>query len=395
MVAALSDRSVIFYDASAGQVTHRIEKAHDGPISQIAFFPLEYRGLGNSTSMQLVLTASLDGTIKVWNATQQQPLLTMKLELANEQALGVSLGYDGTLLAVGTSKARISFFDLRYADDGNSMPSGALMGSYVDAHTEDVTFVQFQTIPSQSSPQTVKTILASASEDGLVSIHDPSQPTEDDALLSVININSPLREVGFFGPALEGMYALTGSETMSVHHWDSAQKVSDVGGVGLRRLLSDAVSGRDGNNNIDDNMMMAEEGNAVEYLIGCTWVPMLTTAPLAQSPALHLVAGNSNGDCYIFRIDADQITPICHLKGGHRGCIRGFAWVEYGMRLMTGGEDARLCEWDLSGNAPAVTSSSAHRKDNEGGRPIGGKMKKSSSNGGRVSKGKKKIGSPY
>ncbi|KAL7523116.1 hypothetical protein ACHAXR_000030, partial [Thalassiosira sp. AJA248-18] len=45
VAAALSNQSIILYDANAGQVTQRIEKAHDGPISEIEFFPWEYRGL--------------------------------------------------------------------------------------------------------------------------------------------------------------------------------------------------------------------------------------------------------------------------------------------------------------------------------------------------------------
>ena len=72
--------------------------------------------------------------------------MTMKLGLPNEQALSVSLGYDGTLVAVGTDKARISFFDLRYNND--TAPSGTFLGCFVDAHTEEVTKVHFQTIPT-------------------------------------------------------------------------------------------------------------------------------------------------------------------------------------------------------------------------------------------------------
>jgi len=308
----------------------------------------------------------------------------MKLALPNEQALSVSVGYGGTLVAVGTNKARISFFDLRYNNSqGSPRPSGALMGSYVDAHTDEVTQVTFQTIES-------KTVLATASEDGLVAIHDPSQPSEEDALLSVLNIGAPLRNVGFFGPCLEGMYALTGSETMSVHHWDSAQTVSHVGGGGLRGLLSDAVAA--------DSGRIGDGGNAIDYLVGCAWAQVSTEA---SSPALHLVAGNSKGDGYLFRMDADQITPVIHLKGGHRGCIRDFCWIDSpsgGKRLITGGEDARLCEWDLSGTAVAAGSFGGGRNtksQNGGGGPMSGRKSTSGGSGGGVAKGKKKFGSPY
>lgn len=391
VAAALSDRSIVVYDTEAGRVARRIAAAHDGPISQLQFFPREYRGLllaGDSApSPPLLLSASQDGTIKVWDVRcdaatadpqrrqpQPQPVLTMRLELPGEQALSASLGYGGTLLAVGTSKARVSFFDLRHSAPGGR-PTGALMGSYVDAHTEEVTRVRFQPLAGGG------TVLATAAEDGLIAVHDPSKPSEEEALVSVLNVGAPLRDVGFFGPALEGAYALTGSETLSVHHWDSAQRLSDAGGAGLRGLLSAAVAGAG----------TKEDGAAVEYLVGCTWAPVAAPgapgAPAtAAEPALHLLAGNARGDGFLFRLDADRIAPVLHLAGGHRGPIRDFCWLEEGRRLLTGGEDARLCEWRL-GDAPAVG-----RAARGGGRtPGGGRHRGDKGAAG----GNKKFGAPY
>ena len=407
VAAALSNQSIVLYDTNIGQVTNRIEHTHDGPISQIQFMPRVYQALGSSP---LIISASEDGTAKIWDirSKSNQAAITMKLQLPNEQALSISTGYSGTLCAVGTNKARISFFDLRYAANQcgkYNKPSGNLMGSYVDAHTDEVTCVQFQTVRQSPTSNEYKTVLVTASEDGLVAIHDPSQPTEDAALLSVLNIGAPLRNAGFFGPCYEGLYALTGSETMSVHHWDSAQKVSDVGGVGLRELLSNAVVRTHAEKATSlDNATMSDDGGccAVEYLVGCTWS---TTPASPASPALHLLAGNSNGDGYLFRMDADQITPLIHLKGGHRGCIRDFCWVDNdngmggGKRLVTGGEDARLCEWDLSGNqqqaAASFGSSSGSTKSSSSKWSGRAAMNSSKSKGGSKVKGKKKCGSPY
>lgn len=139
----------------------------------------------------------------------------------------------------------------------------------------------------------------------------------------------------------------------------------------------------------DDNL----GGNdSVEYLVGCTWTAVPSSSSSSSSPALHLLAGNSDGDGYLFRVDADLITPLVHLKGGHRGCIRDFGWIDGGgggRRLVTGGEDARLCEWDLSENDHA---------DVVGGGASGGRARSARGTvgndfGGR--KGKKKFGSPY
>ena len=68
--------------------------------------------------------------------------------------------------------------------------------------------------------------------------------TEENALLSVVNVGSPVQRIGFYGPGYEGLYALTRNEMIGCYHWDSGQKVCDVGGggMGLRSVLSDAVS---------------------------------------------------------------------------------------------------------------------------------------------------------
>lgn len=382
VASALSNKSIIIYDSSSGQVAQRIENAHEGPISQVLFFPWEYGSVEggetnqNSNHLPLLISACQDGTVKVFDLRTKSlsSAITTKLALPNEQALCVSLGYGGTLAAVGTSKARVSFLDFRYTSETN--PTGALIGSYVDAHTEEVTQVKFQSF-SNSFGQT-KTVLATASEDGLLSIHDPSQPSEDAAILSTLNVGAPLRQIGFFGPNREGIYALTGNETMSVWHWDSAQRVSEVGGMGLRGLLSDAVA------KIGFNI----HRNSVEYLVGCTWAYVHCDQETPQSTsslkALHLLAGNSEGDGYLFRIDADQITPLVHLNGGHKGCIRDFCWIDNGsagqQRLVTGGEDARLCEWDLTGTTASPSYSS--------GKPVKRK------DAGRKQT-TKKFGSPY
>jgi WD40 repeat protein len=383
VAAALSNQCIIQYDSNNHQVVQRIEKAHDGPISEICYFPPDYFGLDSNGHVPstLLISASQDGTVKIFDLRSKSstsPAITSKLQLPNEQALTVSLGFGGTLAAVGTNKSRISFFDLRYSS-GNK-PSGQWMGNYVDAHTDEVTRVRFQTVIDPNTKQQT-TILATASEDGLLSIHDPSQTTEEAALVSVLNIGSPLRDIGFFGPNYEGVFALTGNETMSVWHWDSAQKISDCGGDALRGLLSNAVS--------NNQSMDSKEVSAVEYLVGCDWRCISDNSTEAL-PALHLMSGNSQGDGYIFRVDANQITPMAHMKGGHKGCIRDFCWSNG--RLITGGEDARICEWDISGDSFCSGSSQLPVASGSG------KVRRDKSSKGSASsemKGKKKFGSPY
>lgn len=403
--AALSDHSVAIYDASEGRVVRTIGGAHGGPISGLEFVPGAADGQQPSRRHRVV-SSSRDGTCRVWDAATGSPVATLRLDREGESALCLSVGYGGALCAVGTDGARVSFFDLRPGGDGT--PSGSLMGSYVDAHTEGVNAVRFGEVSDPRDPSTTRTVLASAGEDGLAVIHDPSAPGEEEALVSVLNAGAPLRRVDFFGPSMEGLCCLTGNETASVHAWDAAQTVSDLGGAGLRRALSDAAdaaSGAVGRAGSDGGGGGGEM--SVEYLVGCTW----TSLPPGGDRALHLLGGNSRGDGYLFRVDADRITPALHLRGGHAGCIRDFCWIaapDGGRRLVTGGEDARICEWDTEGGAAAAPASSAlgpgggrrGERQRAGGKAGGRSFIRDGLGGGGASKSKKgkhgkKVGSPY
>jgi WD40 repeat protein len=259
--------------------------------------------LQSGSGPNMLIVSGMNGQVALYDVRQSsKPALTFVLP-KSEAALSVSLGYDGALAAIGGAKAHVHFFDVR--------GGGVLLGSYRDSHTEEVTKVRFQ---SKLSP-----LLVSGSEDGLSCIFDTSQPSEDAALKSVLNVQTPLREVGFFGPSLEGVYCLTGSETMSVWHHDSAQRICDFG-LDLRTQLSQ-VSG----------------GTPMEYLVNCYWDD--------SQEQLSLLAGNHSGDGGMFKVDAGSISIQHLLLGGHRGDIRSWCTLAPGT-FATVGEDARLCEWN-------------------------------------------------
>lgn len=274
-----------------------------------------------------------------------------------EEALSVAIGYGGALAAVGGSRGLVHFFDLRSlgaSDSTTSTCSPNLLGTYEDAHTEEVTKVRFQPAPDLSGATT--NTLVTSSEDGLVCTFDTSKPNEEEALSSVLNVGTPLRDVGFFGPNGEGLYCLTGSETMSVWHHDSAQRICNFGDVRAR--------------------LGGSAGMSIDYLVGCNW----------DGNELSLLAGNSDGGAAIYRVDAGSIALTHTLVGGHRGCVRGFVATRQ-RHWITGGEDARLCEWNLDGPqaaasavasaAPRVRSTASNPSERRGG-PIKHTRKKNS-----------------
>ena len=109
---------------------------------------------------------------------------------------------------------------------------------------------------------------------------------------------------------------------MSVWHHDSAQKICDFGDV--RNYLSDMVG-----------------GIPIHYLVGCTWM----------DHELNLLAGNTEGACVLYKVDAGSISLKRMLMGGHKASIRSFVPVapngdECATCIFTAGEDSRICEWN-------------------------------------------------
>ena len=392
---ALSNRCVQTYDRETLKLIHSIDQAHDGPITDICHSQIA--SSGDSIQSPLLVTSSEDGLVKIFDLRtssssngngngNKSSVLQLGMPHKAEEALSVSIGYNGALAAVGSNKGFVHFYDLRHLSNStnNNNTNQQPLGSYVDAHTDDVTKVRFQ--KHSRDNHTTTPLLLTASEDGLACTFDTSQPSEELALKSIINIGSPLRDVGFFGPNLEGLYCLTGSETMSVWHHDSAQRIGDFGDV--RNHLGDLA------------------GLKIQYLVGCAWMEV--------EQELVLLAGNHEGDCVLYKVDAGSMEVKKVMSGGHRGCIRSFVPVSSnsnsnagngnrngtGACFITAGEDSRLCEWSEHGNGNAGSAAGASAGNNNGNGMKANSYSLSSeapkSGGGVIRRQKKKKGhSPY
>lgn len=167
-------------------------------------------------------------------------------------------------------------------------------------------------------------ILVSASEDGLACVFDTTQPSEETALQNVLSVQSPIREVGFFGPQSDAIYCLTGDETLKLFHKDNSVCQKDFGQQ-LRPYLSSKFPS-------DPNSAFS-----IDYLVDCQWD--------YSRQELLLLAGNANGDSGLFQVTEQDIALVSNLRGGHRGVIR--SWIPLTPSVfVTVGEDARMCEWN-------------------------------------------------
>jgi WD40 repeat protein len=332
---ALSNGEVQVYDQSRLHRVHTFQGRNDiGTNTNTAVINDLICG-----PQHTIVTAGSDSQIIVWDLRQGTAALRTSIP-AGQSALSVSVGFDGYLAAVASNKAQIHFMDLRQAPGGGGGGGGRsgtnnsannVLGSYVDSHTDEVTQVHFQ--PGTS-------VLLSGAEDGLACIFDTTQPTEEMALKSVMNVGTPLRHVGFCGASLDSIYCLTGSETASLWHWDSAVCQQDFGGNLLRERLVQPFGNK----------------LAIDYLVDAHWD--------VQSQELLMMTGSATGDAALFRLTerSPNFEPCHALTNGHRGVVRSWSPLSSSSVLITAGEDARLCEWNRLGpqaeqQAPAGTVS--------------------------------------
>jgi len=291
-----------------------------------------------------LIASAADGTVAIFDIRQSnQPACQVKLPRPEEEALSVSMGFDGGIAAVGSNKGKIHFFDVR--------DTRSVLGTYNQAHTNEITRVRFQTLSASGGMSTTITtpILLSAAEDGLACVYDTSKPSEEAAIQNILAVQSPVREIGFFGPQSEAVYCLTGSESLLLYHKDDSVCRKDFG-PDLRQYLSQQMALPIANNK---NNSIA----SMEYLVDCHW-------DVARQE-LQLLAGSAHGDAGIFHVGEMGISFQNRLHGGHRGAVR--AWKSLSSEVfVTVGEDARMCEWsrvssNLSGSTSASTFSSALR----------------------------------
>ena len=298
-----------------------------------------------------IFATAVDGTLSLFDIRQQQNTAACQWKLPRapeEEALSISVGFGGNICAVGSSKAKVHFFDVRQ--------TRTLLGTYDQNHTGEVTRVRFQKVYDASTATTSTTpLLVSAGEDGIACLYDTSQPSEETALASILTVQSPIREVNFFGPQSEGIYCLTGSESLLLYHKDSAICQKDFG-AGFRNNLSQLVmTSQQSNNNTslgaaNSGGQQQQQAFPVDYLVDCHWD--------TTHQELKLLAGSAKGDAAVFSVNEGGTTLRQSLLGGHRGVLR--AWEPPSKTnnidtFVTVGEDARMCEWNDVSSGTGVT----------------------------------------
>jgi WD repeat-containing protein 89 len=293
IVASSSDNCLSVYDTESLVQIRKIH-AHSQMINS---FNLSKSGPYS------IYSASNDHHINCWDLRSSGDTPVIKIKLSDE-VTALSVGMADTLLAAGCNSS-VSFHDLRIGSKKSNK-----LGEYSDVHTDTVTQLKFSTANAH--------ILASGAEDGLIGLYNTSTADGDDAVSSILNTECPVRRIGYFGNKDEAMYCLSTTETATFWHCATAQRVGDF--PDIRAQLE------------------------ADYLVDCMYD--------GTSDTLTVLAGSYEGSAKIAVVEPTALRVIGQLTSeGHRAtirCSKNYKSNSLGtMRIVTGGEDSRLCSWNV------------------------------------------------
>ena len=287
-----------FHDAGTLKQVSSVCGAHSSRINCIE---------SSRSNPHLVMTCSEDKLVKYWDARSSHASGSVLQFRFADEVQSASMGTKDSLLAAAT-KNSLKFADTRKTHEarGSSCADGKMLtevfGEYGDVHMDDITVVRFH-------PERTNEVFT-ASEDGLIACYDTSVSEHSSAVLSIINTDCPVRTFGFYGPNREGLFSLSTVETASFWHIYSALRLSVIPRV--------------------------RETHAVHYLVDC----------FAVGDDLQLLAGTNSGEGTLLSVTPAQMKIERAVRGGHTEVIRAASYLSRSGRLITGGEDAKICQFE-------------------------------------------------
>ncbi|KAL5561476.1 hypothetical protein UlMin_031223 [Ulmus minor] len=305
MAVSLSTNAVKLYSPVTGQFYGEC-KGHSDTINHISF--------AGPVDPHVLHSCSSDGTIRGWDTRTLQQVSSINAGPSQEIFSFSFGGSTDNLLSAGCN-SQLLFWDWR-----NKKQVACLE----ESHMEDITQVHF--VPSQPNK------LVSASVDGLICIFDTEGDiNDDDNLESVINVETSIGKIGFFGESYQKLWCLTHIETLSI--WDWKDGKSEANFQDARSLASNGWT-------LDD----------VDYFVDCHYSE--------EGKRLWVVGGTNAGTLGYFPVSYGAGgtigSPEAVLGGGHAGVVRTLLPMSIlqsgpnqgqGIFGWTGGEDGRLCCW--------------------------------------------------
>ena len=177
-IISSSDNKIRCMNNSSNIITSTLN-GHNDTISGLEFI-----------SHSEFFSASHDKTTLLWDTRTSNIQSTM---YCNDEVSNIAVGMNNNLLAM-SCETSIYFYDIRKLDKS--------LGEYSDSHTDTIAQLQFSPNPNQPY------LLASAADDGLIVTYNVAQQAHEEAVVSIMNCECPVRKFGFFGSQYEGIYSL-------------------------------------------------------------------------------------------------------------------------------------------------------------------------------------------
>jgi WD40 repeat protein len=281
VAAILSDQTIKIYELNTLHLRMHL-KEFSFPLVSVVFSPL--------ISSQ-ILVATTDGSVGIWDTKSRKRVAIIKSPV---DVFSLAVGCGGNVVALGGGDGSISFFNTT---------STKLLGTYVESHIERVSALAFHA--------KYPTIIATASEDGLVNVFDISVGKEEDSLKATVHCECALASVGWCGNDALQFYAVTVYNGLDV--WDAQHAT---------RLLH------------LPNVPSLCTGQMNDFIVDCVF----------SNNLLYCFVGDNAGTLHLVHIDTTgKMQIMATVRGGHVAGVRCLLWTS--TCLCTGGEDARLCLW--------------------------------------------------
>lgn len=286
---ATQDRCLRLIDLETFALISQIVPAHDSNITDVQAVP----------NTQQWISASQDGTCKVWDLRQPVPVITVKVSPNPVDAPVFAASVSSTGTCAVACGSEISLF--KYGEWRKYF-------AYTESHFDTVSCLEFSRQNGHGD------ILISGGDDGLINIHNTADLVNEDngqCPFLTLNTEDSVRAFTFTG---EKLFAFATTESVSV--WSTQ--------TGGRICPND--------DNIRMHPLIASDENGWGYIVGM------------DRSGSRLLGGSSEGSLVEFDFTQEGHPVSRMMEKAHSGVVRSCYYKRDG-GILTAGEDGFLYEW--------------------------------------------------
>jgi WD40 repeat protein/serine/threonine protein kinase len=345
------DGTVKVWDATSGKLIRTL-RGHEGGIRSVAFSPDGTR----------LASASLDKTVKVWNATTGRETLTFKehtaglwtvafspdgTRLASASEDGTMKVWDPTTGQVILTRQHSGFRNMAFSADGKRLASGNAGG--IVKVWDPTTGKEVLNINAHAYGDGVQSLafspegirLASASQDGTVKFWDAASGRE---IFTPLKGHTSAVQSVVFSP--DGARLASAGNDRTVRVWDGKTGQEALTLIGHASAVWQVAFSPEG-----ARLASASEDGTVKVWDATTDPEALTLqGPTTSATSVafgpdgtRLAWGSADHTVRIWDVTTRQ---VIHTLQGRSGAVQSVAFNHDGTRLASGGSDGILRVWD-------------------------------------------------